>query len=82
MVIGLMKMEQGLSKQTPEQAPRQQKPKLFYPASATISQVLSFLTEATTEAEIREIALVRQALVRSGLISTSLPSAALLWIPF
>jgi hypothetical protein len=70
MVIGLMKMEQGLSKQTPEQAARQQKPKLLYPASATISQVLSFLTEATTEAEIREIALVRQALVRSGLIST------------
>ena len=50
--------------------PAPQKPPLTYSPSGTIYQVLSFLTEGTSEAEMKEKAIVRLALVNLGLIST------------
>jgi len=69
-VMGLMKMGQSLEKQAPAQGIEPQKPPLTYSPSGTIYQVLSFLTEGTSEAEMKEKAIVRLALVNSGLIST------------
>jgi len=50
--------------------PAPQKPPLTYSPSGTIYQVLSFLTGGTSEAEMKEKAIVRLALVNLGLIST------------
>jgi len=50
--------------------PAPQKPPLTYSPSGTIYQVLSFLTEGTSEAEMKEKAIARLALVNLGLIST------------
>lgn len=69
-VVGLMKMERSLQKQAPSQGIEPQKPPLTYSPSETIYQVLSFLTEGTGEAEMKEKAIVRLALSKSGLIST------------
>jgi hypothetical protein len=70
ILMGLMKMEQSFQKQALKQGIELGKPTLPYPASGTIYQVLSFLREATSEAEMKEKAIVRLALVNSGLIST------------
>jgi hypothetical protein len=66
--MGLMKWEESL-KQAPKQGIEPQKLALPYGPSSTIYQVLSFLREATSEAENEERAIVRLALVTSGLIS-------------
>ncbi len=69
-VVGLMKMEQSLQKQASAQGIELQKPPLTYSPSGTIYQVLSFLTKDTSEAQMKEEAIIRRALVKSGLIST------------
>lgn len=66
IVMGLVQLQ----KQALNQGIKPQKPTLPYAAPGTIYQVLSFLTEATSEAEAKEKAIVKLALVNSGLIST------------
>jgi len=69
VVMGLMKMEQESQKSALSQGIELQKPTLSHSVSGTIYQVLSFLGEVTSEAEMKERAIVRLALVHSGLIS-------------
>jgi len=69
VVMGLMKMEQESQKSALSQGIEPQKPTLSHSVSGTIYQVLSFLGEVTSEAEMKERAIVRLALVHSGLIS-------------
>lgn len=69
-VIGLQQVEEQAQKQALKQGIESQKPTVPYPTSGTIYQVLSFLGEVTTEAEMKEIAIIRRALVKTGLIST------------
>jgi len=69
MVMALMKMEQESQKSALSQGIEPQKPTLSHSVSGTIYQVLSFLGEVTNKAEMKERAIVRLALVHSGLIS-------------
>ena len=69
-VVGLLQMEEQSQKQALKQGNELQKPLFTYSPSGTIYQVLSFLTEGTSEAEMKEKAIIRLALVNSGLIST------------
>lgn len=69
-VMGLMKMEQESPKEAVKQGSEPQKPTLPYPTSGTIYQVLSFLSEGASQAAMKEKAIIRLALLHSGLIST------------
>jgi hypothetical protein len=69
-VVGLVQMEEQSQKQALKQGIEPQKRPLTYSPSGTIYQVLSFLAEGTSEAEMKEKAILKLGLVNSGLIST------------
>lgn len=69
-VVGLVQVEEQSQKQALKQGIEPQKRPLTYSPSGTIYQVLSFLTEGTSEAEMKEKAILKLGLVNSGLIST------------